>query len=137
MLIINTYSDAWDADLLAAARDLCADRGKDSEYVDGIAELLIAVTPGLQNVHLNILTAFLGAPSIDPNGPMTDDQRRALFAAMRDVFGDYTDEQRYAVTRLALGRASFDVVSWSRYGAGRLTAGEASRVLDYLQALNV
>lgn len=129
-----------DANLIVAARDLCADSGDTNpEYVRACAELIRDVTPGLGGVDgvIEVLTDFLGAPLVDPNGPMTDDQRRALFAAMRDVFGDYTDEQRYAVTRLALGRASFDVVSWSRYGAGRLTAGEASRVLDYLQALNV
>lgn len=129
-----------DADLVVAARDLCADSGDTNpEYVRACAELIRDVTPGLGGVDgvIEVLTDFLGAPLIDPNAPMTDEQRSALFAAMRDVFGDYSDAQRYAVTRLALGRASFDVVSWSRYGAGRLTAGEASKVLDYLGALNV
>lgn len=74
---------------------------------------------------------------IDPNGPLTDDQRNALFAAFSDVFGGNDQEQRLAFTRLVLNKPGTAQVSWSRHKAGRLTAGEASKVLDALNLLNV
>ena len=133
-----------DADLLLAARELCADSGDTNpEYVRACAELIRDVTPGLVGVDgvKEVLIDFLGAPSVDPNGPMTDEQRSALFAGFRDVFGDdYSDEQRYAFTRLALGfdpADDFTHVSWARRGKGALTAGEASKVLNTLRVLNV
>lgn len=73
----------------------------------------------------------------DRSGPITDEQRAALFAAMRDVFGDYSSAQRYAVTRLTLGLPPDATVSWSRYDGACLTHDEASRVLDTLALLNV
>lgn len=74
---------------------------------------------------------------IDPNGPLTDDQRRALFGAFGEVFGHTDQAQRLAFTRMVLGKHADAVVSWSKNKTGRLTYGEASKVLDALDVLNV
>jgi hypothetical protein len=72
--------------------------------------------------------------------PMTHDQRKALFAAFTDVFGQETKNARKVFTRLALGRPSDAPVSWAQFGdrngQGALTAREASIVLDALTALD-
>lgn len=128
-----------DPNLLAAARDLCADAGDDNpEYVRGCAELIIEVSVGLSQDDAKAgLIQFLGAPTVNLNDPLTDDQRRAMFAAYSEVFGRTTkSDQRKAFTRLALGLASDDDVSWSRHSPGSLTVAEASRVLAVLDTLS-
>lgn len=73
--------------------------------------------------------------AFDPNDPMTDDQRRALFAAYGKVFGGDNRDGRLAFTRIVLAAGPTDTVSWSKNAPGSLTAGEASRVLDALVQL--
>jgi hypothetical protein len=71
-----------------------------------------------------------------PTERMAGEQRSALFAAYSNVFADPDDPAaRYAFTRMALGLPSDATVSWSRYGAGALTAEQASKVLDALAML--
>lgn len=75
---------------------------------------------------------------VDPNGPLTAEQRNALFATFGEVFADTNDEARYAFTRLVLGLDPDAPVSWSSAATPRcITAGEASKVLDALNLLNV
>ncbi len=69
--------------------------------------------------------------------PMSDDQRFALFGVFGNVFTDSEQEKRYAFTRLVLGKSIDEPVSWSRYKAGALTAGEANVLLNALNTLDV
>ena len=127
---------AIDSNLLAAARDLCADSGDTNpEYVRGIAELIIDSSYGLtQDEHKDLLIEFLGAPTVDPNAPLTDDQRRALFAAYGDAFRDTTNEGRYSFTRLVLGLDPLVLVSWTARSDYAITTAEADKVLAALRA---
>lgn len=73
---------------------------------------------------------------IDPNGPLTDDQRKALFAGFRDAFGyDADAEDRYLFTRKVLGKPGGHDVSWAADKPGTITYAEASRLLDVLDAV--
>lgn len=74
-------------------------------------------------------------PAYDPNAPLTDDQRRALFATWGNVFGGDSQEARILFSRMVLGYGDRIPVSWSRTKPGALTAGEASKVLDALSML--
>lgn len=72
----------------------------------------------------------------DSTLPLTSDQRRALFASFRDVFGeDARQGARYVFTRLVLGYDPTVAVSWSEWKNGRLNRGEASKVLSSLSDL--
>lgn len=73
----------------------------------------------------------------DPDGPLTDDQRRALFASFGAVFGQREADTRYAFTRMVLGKSANEYVSWSSHKYGTLTYAEASKVLDALNVLDV
>lgn len=79
----------------------------------------------------------VAAKRINPNAPITAEQRRALFVTFTDVFGASEQAQRLAFTRMVLGADAGDRVSWSSNKPGALTVSEASRVLDALDALNV
>lgn len=72
---------------------------------------------------------------VDPNGPLTDDQRRALFGGLRDAGLGEDGPSRYRFTRAVLGKDASAAVSWSVHKAGTITAGEASRLLDVLDAI--
>lgn len=72
--------------------------------------------------------------NVDTSGPITEDQRRALFAGFRELFGA-DDGARYRFTRKALGKRNGEVVSWSADKPGALTQDEASRLLDVFAAL--
>lgn len=72
----------------------------------------------------------------DTSGPLTDEQRRALFAAFREAFDGADDTDRYTFTRKILGKPAAAVVSWSDAKRGTITADEASRLLDVLAAVN-
>lgn len=72
----------------------------------------------------------------DTSGPLTDEQRRALFAAFREAFDGADDTDRYTFTRKILGKPAAAVVSWSDAKRGTITANEASRLLDVLAAVN-
>lgn len=74
-------------------------------------------------------------PPVDPNGPLTDDQRKALFSGVREAFGDIDSGERYAFTRKVLGKKPGHDVSWAHGKPGTITAGEASRLLDVLDAV--
>lgn len=74
---------------------------------------------------------------VDPRGPLTAEQRRALFANFTEVFGHSEPETRYAFTRMVLGLVPSATVSWSDHKEGTITASMASMVLDALDALNV
>lgn len=122
--------------MIRAARDLCADSGKTNpEYVRGIAELIIDTSVGLtSDEHKDALIAWLGSPLVDPTtAPLTNDQRRAMFASYNEVFGETAN--RYAFTRLVLGKSKSAAVSWSAYKPGTLTMAEASQVLNALRDL--
>jgi hypothetical protein len=94
------------------------------------------VTPGLSpDEDKDDLIYFLGAPLVDPNGPLTDDQRKALFAGVREAFGDIDAEERYAFTRKVLGKQPGWDVSWAEGKPGCITYAEASRLLDVLDAV--
>jgi hypothetical protein len=125
--------------LLLAAHDLCDGEPLDSEYVRGIAEVIIETSIGINHdEHKDmIIRVITGTVQTDPNGPLTAEQRAALFAGFSDVFGTAGNEQRYAFTRMVLGKSAHESVSWSTHKPGRLTYGEASKVLDALNLLNV
>jgi hypothetical protein len=129
------FSPVW----LTAARNLCAGSlAHNPEYVRGVAEVLIDLSYGAsQNEWKDALMRWLdGQTLVDPNAPLSDDQRRALFAAFRDVFPNSTGEHaRYVFTRVVLGKEAGTTVSWSSHKPGALTHGEASRVLDALSDL--
>lgn len=75
-------------------------------------------------------------PPIDPDGPLTDDQRKALFAGFRETFGYDADAgDRYAFTRKILGKPGGHDVSWAADKPGTITYAEASRLLDVLDAV--
>lgn len=127
-----------DPNLLLEARNLCAGLGKSNpEYVRGVAELVIMASPGLTDLPgADVgLIEFLTTPEVDPDAPISDDLRRALFAAYGDAFHDTTDEGRYSVTRLVLHLGSEDYVSWTARSEFAITNGEAVKVLDALRAL--
>lgn len=67
--------------------------------------------------------------------PLTEDQRRALFAAFGDVFRDSEQETRLSFTRLVLGKSEDEPVSWSTTKPGALSTVEAGQVLDALSFL--
>ena len=121
-------------DLTAVARDLCEGDGN-TEYVRACADLIIGATTLPQDAR-NDLIAFLGAPAQDPNGPLTSEQRRALFAAFEEVFGTREQGPRLSFTSLVLGTSPAVTRSWSEYKPGRLTYGEASKLLDWLDVMN-
>lgn len=74
----------------------------------------------------------------DTFGPLTEEQRRALFASFGEVFGDAAQPQRIAFTAMVLGKdPRTEAISWSQNKPGALTADEASKVLDALDALSV
>lgn len=133
-----TIAFVIDPHLLLDARTLCAGLGKSNpQYVRGVAELVILASPGLTDTPgADIgLIDFLGRPEVDPNSPLTRDQRRALFAAYGDAFRDTTDEARYTFTRLVLGLDPETSVSWTDRSAFAISNSEASQVLDALRAL--
>lgn len=78
---------------------------------------------------------FIDQKRIDPNGPLTDEQRRALFGGFRDAGLDESGPARYRFTRAVLGKDANATVSWSTHKAGTITAGEASRLLDVVAAI--
>ena len=135
MTIINQVLFV-DFDAVEKARDLCVGRGE-TEYVRAMADLIIALSPDLRPADADVTVDFLGAPDIDPNGPLTAEQRAALFAGFTDVFGSSDREQRLAFSRLVLNKTSADPVSWATWRPGTLTFAEASKVLDALNLLNV
>lgn len=63
-----------------------------------------------------------------------DDQRRALFAAFGQVFGVPYRDARVMFTRMILGKDVDAPVSWSCWNKAAITADEASRLLDVLDA---
>lgn len=74
----------------------------------------------------------------DPNAPITETQRRALFSVFAEVFGASEQTQRIAFTAMVLGKDPEKVaISWSSNKPGALTVAEASKVLDALDRLNV
>lgn len=75
------------------------------------------------------------APKADPNGPLTADQRRALFALFDEVFTSRRNGARYIFTNTVLGNDPNTIVSWSEWKQGSLTFNQASKVLDALTAL--
>jgi hypothetical protein len=77
------------------------------------------------------------APPFDPDAPVKEDQRRALFATFGEVFGDTDQAKRIAFTRMVLGTPASADLSWSPTKPGYLTVAQASRVLDALNVLNV
>lgn len=131
-------SDMFNFTLLRNGRLLCdGSLRHNPEYVRGVAELIIDMTPGAsQDVWKESLMAYLDGqpvPDHNPNGPMTQEQRGALFAAFGEVFGHSDAVTRHAFTGMVLGRN--DRCSWA--GNGGITYGEASKVLDALDVLNV
>lgn len=74
------------------------------------------------------------AVAADTSGPLTGEQRKALFVNFRELFGA-DDDARYRFTRKALGKRNGEVVSWSADKPGALTQDEASRLLDVFAAL--
>ena len=85
-----------------------------------------------------IVAAPVATPEVDNSGPFSEDQRRALFALFGEVFGGSDQPQRIAFTAMVLGKnPRTEAISWSRYKPGALTANEAGKVLDALDALNV
>lgn len=78
---------------------------------------------------------YLPDASIDTSGPLTDDQRKALFAGFRDAFGPIDAEYRYRFTRKVLGKPDGHYVSWAADKPGTITAAEADRLLDVLDAV--
>lgn len=104
--------------------------------IEGTADSL--VWPDQDDDGNYIVAAPVAAPEVDNSGLFSEDQRRALFALFGDVFGGSDQPQRIAFTAMVLGKnPQTDAISWSRYKPGALTANEASRVLDALDALNV
>lgn len=81
------------------------------------------------------LSREVAALRIDANGPLTADQRRALFAAMRDAGIEDSNANRYKITRAILGKSTGEPVSWSDHKPGWITYGEASRLLDVLKVM--
>lgn len=126
--------------VLAAARDLCAGLGDCYPlYVRGCAELCNRVLVGTSDVAVGefkrSLIDYLGAPRHDPNGPLTDEQRSAIFASLRDAFGQIPDvEKRRAFISGATGRPLGEA-SLASKSPHTITYGEASRVLDLLSQI--
>lgn len=81
----------------------------------------------------DLMDALAALDSPDPNGPMTDEQRRALFAAWRDADLSERQVDRHDFTRTVLDTTG--KVSWARSGSGALTAGQADRLLEVLRML--
>lgn len=76
-----------------------------------------------------------------PYERIRDDQRRALFAAFYGVFGWRDHERgfgfsqaRKVFTRMILGLDVDAPVSWSTCSVGTISASQASRLLDVLDA---
>lgn len=130
---MSTATNLPDVNVLVAARDLCADAGN-TEYVRGIAELIIDLTVGLdQDKHKDALIKFLGAPLVDPNGPLTADQRKSLFASWSVNFtAEASRENRHAFTKAVLG----DDVNPSWRDVGGITAGQADRLLRAMEVVS-
>lgn len=59
--------------------------------------------------------------------PLDLEARRALFASLRDVYGDLNDAERLRKVSILAGRK---ITSMSRYGD--MTMADARRVLDIL-----
>lgn len=77
---------------------------------------------------------LLQEPTPLDDGPLRDDQRRALFASFSQVFGAPHKPVRDLFTRMILGKDVDAPVSWSTWANGTITAAEASRLLDVLDA---
>lgn len=71
--------------------------------------------------------------TVDTSDPILDEQRRALFAMFSRVFGNTEDGPRSVFTRTILGRA--DATSWSTTSPDAITADQASRLLEALDAI--
>jgi len=126
--------------ITAVARDLCADSADNKEYVRACAEMVIDLSGGLlsNDVDKDRLIEFLGeplVPEVDPDAPLSDDLRKALFAAYGDAFRDTTDEARYTFTRLVLGLSDDVPVSWTNRREHAISNFEAGLVLNSLRAL--
>lgn len=69
------------------------------------------------------------------SGPLTADQRRALFAGCRNVFGDILNQDRYALTRAVLDLPADAPVSWSSVDDHAITYKQASHLLNVLSVM--
>lgn len=87
-----------------------------------------------ERVMLACAASLLERVKVNPNGPMTQEQRGALFASFGEVFGHTDRPARLAFTGMVLGKNP-ERLSWSNHGG--ITYGEASKVLDALDLLNV
>ncbi len=73
---------------------------------------------------------------VDASGPLTVDQRRALFASFHEVFTSRRNGARYVFTNMVLGNDPNTGVSWSEYSHNAITRHQASQVLGALAALS-